>query len=163
MNPASLPGHLLALSMALVCTACTSPTWRQAQRSDGLIGFVLGAERMELPVTVEKVSSVDGTIVSAHVHSIGSGAVVFGSVQRHALQNPPLGSHVDVIVLDARGKAVERHAVEYLPRDLPSGQRTCFLQSRYTVRLASRPPPESSVKIIFHGAPRSGCDLASHP
>lgn len=161
MNSTSLAFQLLAISVLLVCSSCTTTVWQQAQRSDGLIDFVLGGARRELPVTVEKVSDEGGTIISAHVRSSGTGTMVFGLVGRHSLFNPPTGSHVDVVVLNARGEAIEGTAVDYLPRELPSGRRTGFSYSRYSVSLASKPPPGASVKIVFHGAPKSGCDLAS--
>lgn len=163
MNSTSLAFHLLAISVLLVCSSCTNSVWQQAQRSDGLIDFVLGGARRELPVTVKKISDEGGAIVSAHVRSSGTGAKVFGLVGRHSLFNPPSGSHVDVVVLNARGEAIEGSAVDYLPRDIPSGRRTGFSYSRYSVSLASKPAPGSSVKIVFHGAPKSGCDLASRP
>ncbi|MBL9184056.1 MAG: hypothetical protein JNN17_18075 [Verrucomicrobiaceae bacterium] len=163
MNSTSLTIHLLAISVLLVCSSCTTTVWQHAQRSDGLIDFVLGGARRELPVTVEKVSDEGGTIVSAHVRSSVTGTMVFGLVGRHSLFNPPAGSHVDVVVLNARGEAIEGTAVDYLPRELPSGRRIGFSYSRYSVSLASKPPSGSSVKIVFHGAPKSACDFARRP
>jgi hypothetical protein len=163
MNSTSLTIHLLAISVLLVCSSCATNVWQQAQRSDGLIDFALGGARRELPVSVEKVSDEGGTIVSAHVRSSGTGTMVFGLVGRHSLFNPPAGSHVDVVLLNSRGEAIEGSAVDYLPRELPSGRRIGFSYSRYFVSLASKPPPGSSVKVVFHGAPKSACDLASRP
>lgn len=163
LNRRFLPARLMVLGLVLVFTACTSPTWQRAQRADGLIDFMLDGEHAELPVRVERVSSGDGTVASVHVRSHGSGALVFGLVRRHLYRMPPPGSHVDVIVLDAQGHVVQGTAVEYLPRQIPYERPTSRPQSRYSARLASRPSIGSSVKVVFHGVPKSKCEFVIHP
>ena len=126
------------------------------QHSDGLIDFVLGGDRAELPVAVEKVSGGGGFIISAHVRAYGNNVFVSGLVGG----DPVRGAHIDVLVLNAQGKVVEGVAENYLPRDIPHGQRGGFAQSRYTARLAARPANDSTVKVIFHGVPKSKCEFA---
>lgn len=163
MKPALFPVRLFLLGVSLLFTGCGSPHLPWSRRSDGLIDFVLGGERAELPVRVETSSDGGGSIVSVHVRSSGTGAIVFGRVERQPYLNPPPESHVDVMVLGAQGNMVECIAVEYLPRTIPESQHTCLPHSRYIASLASKPPPGSLVKIVFHGEPKSRCALASPP
>jgi hypothetical protein len=145
------------MGVAWAFTACTSPAWQRMQHADGLLDFVFGSDRAELQVAVEKVSGGGGSITSAHVRAYGDKVFVSGLVGRQSPGSPPPGAHVDVIVLDAQGKVVEGIAETYLPRDIPHGQRSGFAQSRYTARLAARPGNDSTVKVVFHGVPKSKC------
>lgn len=153
------PARLVLLSVVLASTACTSPAWLRLQHSDGLFDFVLGGERAEVPVAVEKISGGGGSIISAHVRAYGKDIFVSGLVGRLSLGDPPPGAHVDVIVLNAQGKVIEGVAENYLPRDIPHGQRGGFAQSHYTARLAARPAADSTVKVAFHGVSKSKCEF----
>ena len=64
--------------------------------------------------------------------------------------NPPPWSHVDVLVMDRRGKVLESAMTSYLPRDIPGGQRRRFPQSHFTARLKVLPPAGATVKVSFH-------------
>lgn len=108
-------------------------------------------------VPVEKVSGGGGRIASAHVRANGKNVYVSGLVRRQSVGNPPPWAHVDVVVFDAQQKIAEGVAVNYMPRDIPHGQRGGFAQSHYTARLAALPAASSTVKVVFHSAHRSEC------
>ena len=82
-------------------------------------------------------------------------------MRRQSLADPPPWSHVDVIVLDSRKRVVETTTVNYLPRDIPHGQRGTFPQSHFTARLAVLPAAGSTVKVVFHGALKSECEFTA--
>ena len=71
-----------------------------------------------------------------------------------------MGSHVDVLVVDANGKTIAAVATDYLPRHIPRRIRGSRGTSHYVTRLPSVPPPSSSVRVIFHGTKRSNCAIA---
>ena len=142
--------------------SCSSPTAQRAQRADGLLDFLAGNPG-ETNVPVELVSGGGGRITTGQVRAYDKRVFVTGLVERQSVGNPPAGSHVDVLVLDARRKVVERVTVRYSPRDIPHGQRGRFPQSHYTARLTALPPPGSTVEVRFHGLPESRCALAMNP
>ena len=153
----------LALVIAVgACAGCASPSAQRAQRADGLLDFLAGNPG-ETNVPVEIVSGSGGRITTGQVRAYGKRVFVTGLVERQSVGNPPPGSHVDVLVRDARRKVIERLTVRYLPHDIPHGQRGGFPQSRYTVRLAALPPPGSTVEVRFHGLLESKCALAVKP
>ena len=155
----SIVRNLMAAIATLGFASCSAP---RAQRADGLLDFLAGNPG-ETTVPVEIVSGTGGRITTGQVRAYGKRVFVTGLVERQSVGNPPPGSHVDVLVRDAKRKVTERMTVRYLPRDIPSGRRGGFPQSRYTVRLAALPPPGSTVEVRFHGLPESKCAFAMNP
>ena len=113
----------------------------------------------ETDIPVEKVSSGGGRIATAQVRAYRTGVFVSGRVERQSVGNPPPWSHVDVLVLNRRGKVIESATVNYLPRDIPHGQRGGFPQSHFTARLKALPPAGATVKVAFQAASRADCHL----
>ena len=153
------PRPIVAMA-AMVFAGCASSTWQQAQHSDGLIDFVLGGSKAEMPVAVEKVSGGGGSVASAHVRAYKSGVFVSGMVRRRSIGDPPAGSHIDVIVLDAKRRRVAATAVNYLPHEIPHGKRGAIPQSHFTARLVALPPADGIVQVLFHGTPKSKCSCS---
>lgn len=134
---------------------------RRAEQSDGLLDFLFHQSRSDLAVPVELVSSVSGTVETAHVRRYGREVFVTGLVGRGVLQ-PNAGSHIDVEVFNPAGNLSQAHVTGYLPAPISSGRFGHSL-SRYCVRLPSVPAPGSSVRVTFHNVPRAMCAFAADP
>ena len=154
---------LLPLIVAISATtlpACSSTFAQKAQRTDGLFDFIaaLAGESVEDALPVERVSNYSGQIATAHVRAGPNGLFVSGLVGKSSLNGPPRGSHVDVLLLDARQRVLESVTTRYQPRDIPTGIRGSFPHSRYTARLRTlHPPAGSTVRVVFDGRPESAC------
>lgn len=158
---AFLPLHkyllpLIVAMSATIPTACSSSVMQKAQRSDGLLDFLaaLAGQSVEDALPVEKGSDAYGRIATAHVRREPDGFLVNGLVRKTSLVDPPPGAHVDVLLLDARRRVIERVATRYLPRDIPSGRRGALPQSHYAIRLrTARPPQGAIVRVVFDSKP----------
>ena len=157
--------HKLVLPLILAISAATLPACgstfvQKLQRTDGLFDFIaaLAGESVEDALPVERVSNYSGQITTAHVKASPEGFRVSGLVGKSSLNDPPLGSHVDVLLLDAKQRVLESVTTRYQPRDIPTGIRGGFPHSRYTVRLRTlHPPAGSTVRIVFDSRPESVC------
>lgn len=80
--------------------------------------------------------------------------LVSGSVEPQMGYSSRLGSHVDIVVIDQRGRSVERIAARYLPSDLtirprdPIGRRAFFAETLTTPIRAIR-----SISLRYHHGP----------
>lgn len=151
---------LLTALMAFSLPACSSTLVQKAQRTDGLFDFIaaLSGESVEDALPVERVSNYSGQITTAHVRASQDGFFVSGLVGKSSLNGPPPGSHVDVLLLDAKQRVLESVTTRYQPRDIPTGIRGGFPHSRYTARLRTlHPPAGSTVRVVFDGRPESAC------
>ena len=133
---------------------------QRAQRADGLLGFIFDQPGADV-MPVERVSSRSGQVATAHATPERGGLRVSGLVRRNSIVEPPHGAHVDVLIVDPRGKIIASAATEYLPRSIPRRIRGSIGQSHYTARFPSLPPPGSSVQVRFHPTPITNCPRAS--
>lgn len=147
-----------ACVFALAMSGCSTPMARRTQNADGLLGFIFGYPGPDT-VPVERVSRAGGDIVTAHAVADGKGLRVSGLVSKAGMHPPPNGSHIDVFVLDARGKITAAVATDYLPRQIPRRIRASMGYSRYFARLPFIPPSGSKVQVVFHGTPRGRCEI----
>ncbi|MBS0657228.1 MAG: hypothetical protein JSR82_03150 [Verrucomicrobia bacterium] len=153
-----LLSHLLAV-IGLGLSGCSAGLSQRAENSDGFLDFLFVQPRNELPITVERISSSGGTVETAHVRVYGREAYVTGLIGR-GVHDPVIGSHIDVEVINARGKVVQSQVDTFLPTQIPSGRRG-NAYSRYTTRLLAIPPPGSSLRVTFHNDSRSNCAFAA--
>lgn len=145
--------------MALVA-GCSSPLAQRAQRADGLIGFIFDQPGADI-VAVERAPSPFGKVATAHATPDRNGGLrVSGLVRREGIVEPRYGAHVDILVLDARGKVMASTATEYLPREIPRPIRGSFGQSHYAARFSELPSPGSTVQVRFHAARLAECEHA---
>lgn len=151
-----------ALALALITSYCASPLAQRAQRADGLLGFIFDYPGPDI-VPVERVSRAGGEIATAHAVPEGQQLRVSGLVRKRGLHDPPYGSHVDILVLDARWKVLASTAADYSPRHFPRRIRgnmgTSLGTSFYMARLPSIPPAGSTVRVVFHGSSKAKCEL----
>lgn len=156
---------LLALIVAMssmTLSASSSTVMQKAQRTDGFLDFLaaLAGQSVEDALPVERVSNVSGQVATAHMWREPDGFRVSGLVRKTWFVGPPPWAHVDVLLLDARHRVIESVATRYLPRDIPSGRRGAFPQSRYAARLRTANPPQgATVRVVFDGRPESQCPL----
>lgn len=149
----------LVFACAISASGCSSTLTQRAQRADGLLGFIFDSPGPDL-VPVERISKGGGEIATAHAVAEGSGLRVSGLVRKAGLHQPPRGSHIDVLVSDARGATTAAVATDYFPRPIPrQHSRGGMGTSHYAVRLPSLPPAGSTVKVIFHGATKAECHV----
>ena len=152
--------RFLAITMAFSLPACSSTVVQKAQRTDGLFDFIaaLAGESVEDALPVERVSNYSGQITTAHVRNSRDGFFVSGLVGKSSLNDPPPGSHVDVLLLDAKQRVLESVTTRYQPRDIPSRIRGGFPHSRYIARLRTlHPPAGSTVRVVFDSRSESAC------
>ena len=148
----------VACILVVALSGCSTSLARRARNADGLLGFIFGYPGPDI-VPVERVSRADGRIVSAHAVADGPVLRVSGLVAKAGLLPPPRGSHVDILVLDARGNVTAAVTADYLPREIPRRHRSSMGYSRYFMRLPFVPPPGSKVQVIFHGTPDARCEI----
>lgn len=152
---------IVAISV-MTLPASSATVMQKAQHTDGLFDFLaaLAGQSIEDALPVERVSNVSGQVATAHVRREPDGFLVCGLVRKTSFVGPPPWAHVDVLLLDARQRVIESVATRYLPRDIPSGRRGAFSQSRYTARLRTANPPQgATVRVVFDGKPQSQCPL----
>jgi hypothetical protein len=160
MNTAQLLRLTTVLALGFTLAGCASPLAQRAQRADGLLGFIFDYPGPDL-VPVERVSKAGGEIATAHAVADGSQLRVSGLVRKGGMHDPPYGSHIDVLLLSARGKVIASTATDYFPRPIPrQHSRGGMGNSHYVARLPAIPPPGSTVQVIFHGAKQSDCPHA---
>ncbi len=147
-----------ACVFAISLSGCTTPIARRAQNADGLLGFIFGYPGPDI-VPVERVSRAGGDIVTAHAVADGATLRVSGLVSKAGMHPPPYGSHIDVFILDARGKITAAVATDYLPRQIPRRIRDSMGYSHYVARLPFLPRPGSKVQVVFHGTPRARYEI----
>lgn len=151
---------LVMILMAPSLPACGSTFVQKLQRTDGLFDFIaaLAGASVEDALPVERFSNYSGQITTAHVRASPDGFFVSGLVGKSSLNDPPPGSHVDVILLDAKQRVLESVTTRYQPRDIPTRLRGGFPHSRYTARLRTlRPPAGSTVRVVFDSRSESAC------
>ena len=93
-------------------------------------------------------------ISGANRPPLADAVLVWGSVRLNAGFANRLGSHVDIVVHDRKGRVVERIAARYLPNDLtirardPIGQRGYFAETLVT-------PPDAirNIGVQYHHGP----------
>ncbi len=147
-----------ACIFAMALSGCATQVARRVQNADGLLGFIFGYPGPNI-APVERISRAGGEIVTAHAVADGKGLRVSGLVSKAGLHKPPYGSHIDVFVLDARGKITAAVAADYLPRDIPRRYRGSMGYSLYGARLPIIPAPGSRVQVVFHGTSRARCEI----
>lgn len=149
----------VCIFLATALAGCSSPVTQRAQRADGLLGFIFDRPGADV-VPIERISSRAGEVATAHATADGPGLRVSGLVRRNSIVEPRFGAHVDVFIVDARGKTIASTAADYLPRTIPRRVRGSFGQSHYTARFPSFPPPGSSVRVRFHAMRKADCEHA---
>lgn len=160
MFPLSLALRLtVATACAISAAGCSSTLTQRAQNADGMLGFIFGSPGPDV-VPVERISKAGGEIATAHAVADGPGLRVSGLVRKAGLHQPSRGSHIDVLVIDARGATTAAVATDYFPRPIPrQHSRGSMGNSHYAVRLPSLPPAGSTVRVIFHGTSKAECHV----
>lgn len=150
----------VAVAVGLVASGCASPIAQRAQRADGLLGFIFDQPGADI-VPVERVQSHSGQVATAHATPDRRGGLrVSGLVRRNSIVQPRHGAHVDVFIVDARGKIIASTATDYLPRQIPRAIRGGFGQSHYTARIPTLPPAGATVQVRFHSGRIAECEHA---
>lgn len=151
---------IMAAFVGLSLTGCATADSKLAQ-SDGLGEFAMAlAGRGQTDIyPVERISGGSGKIATGHARKDAHGVFVTGYVEK-------LGpgwvtaawSHVDVVVLDSKGRPSQKATTKFFPSTVPNTQRGITGRSRYFVRLPSTPPAGSTVQVAFHQTPMSQCE-----
>lgn len=98
-----------------------------------------------------EIVSPDGvSIQSAHAKWYGDRVLVSGYVQRKfGYSYPgPMHSHLDLIVLDAKGRSLSTSTTNYLPRTIPINYRGSIGRASYAEYLPIRPPVDATVRVL---------------
>lgn len=162
MNPSLKYSTLRSIGSALLLFAagCSSPVAQRAQRADGLLGFVFDSPGRNI-VPVERFSTNGGTVVTAHATASETQLRVSGIVRRGSAEPPP-GSHIDVLVLDARGHITATAATEFLPHPPPHpSSRYGPGNAHYSARFPLIPANGSTVRVVFHGISKRQCAFSA--
>jgi len=93
--------------------------------------------------TVRAVADHGAVSVRGWVHKIGFGPVNTAN------------SHIDVIVLDSRGRVAWGVATTYFPSEIPNTKRGVAGSSHFSVRLSRPLPPGATIRVIFENGPVS--------
>lgn len=149
----------IATLLAGLLAGCSSPLAQRAKRADGLLGFIFDQPGVDV-VPVERIQSRAGEVATAHATPERGGLRVSGLVRRNSIVEPPHGAHVDVFIVDVRGKIIATTAAEYFPRNIPRRIRGSFGQSHYVAHFPVLPPPGATVQVRFHAAPKADCEHA---
>lgn len=144
-------------ALALGTTGCSSLLATRSQNADGMLGFVFGVPGPDV-IPVERVSKSGGQIATAHAVRDGSTLQVSGLVRKAGLHQPPHGSHIDVLVVDARGTITAAITTDYSPRPIPRPHsRGRKGNSHYAARFPFVPQAGSVVRVLFHGTSKEKC------
>lgn len=151
---------IVAAVLGLSLVGCADLAQKFAT-SDGLIDFILavsGDEQIDA-YPAERISRGEGEIITAHARKDSRGAFVFGEVgkQYGAGWVTTAWSHVDVIVLDSKGRHLQSLATRFFPSTVPETLRGIKGRSSYLVRLRSVPPAGSTIIVAFHQVPMLQC------
>ena len=152
--------EIIAAVLGLSLVGCADLE-RKFATSDGLIDFIFavsGYQQIDA-YPVERISHGEGEIITAHAIKDSRGAFVFGNVGKRygASWVTTAWSHVDVIVLDSKGRHLQSLATRFFPSTVPETQRGIRGRSSYFVRLPSVPPAGSTIIVAFHQVPISQC------
>lgn len=147
------------MALMMGSAGCSSPLAQRAQNADGMLGFIFGSPGPNV-VPVERVSKAGGQIATAHAVADGKGLRVSGLVRKGGLGEPPRGSHIDVLVLDARGHTTAAVATDYFPRPIPrQTSRGGMGNAHYATRFPFVPHAGSTVRVVFHGTAKAQCEF----
>lgn len=126
-----------------------------------LVGLVVPAAADASPrVHTEARSTGAVEVTSVHLRLVRGGVVVSGRVERafgYGYPGPDAESHLDVNVLNPRGRFVGRTATTYLPRPIPVTYRGVPGRSTYAVRLPVTPVAGDTVRVSHHQARLEDC------
>lgn len=153
---------IIAACGGLLFTGCAQADTGLAP-TDGLGEFALalaGREPRDL-YPVERISGGSGKIATGHARKDVRGVLVSGYVEKLGPGEVTAAwSHVDVVVLDSKGRPSQRVATRFFPTEVPSTQRGITGRSGYSVILPSLPPVGSTVQVAFHQTPITQCESA---
>lgn len=97
-------------------------------------------------------SSGKGSISAVKTHSQDGQLTVSGTARRHAPSHHASGAHVEVQLLDPKGRVIARQTDRIAPvspkRD--SKQRITAFHAKFPNSVASK---ASSVRVVYHGEP----------
>lgn len=134
---------------------------RKMKQSDGFGEFALALCGREQPniCAIKLIPGCYGKVATGHVRKDARGVYVSGYVEKAG----PGGvtatwSHIDVVVLDAKGRQVKKTTTKFFPSEVPASQRGVAGRSRYFVRLPSEPSNGSTIEVSFHPAAMSECE-----
>ena len=144
---------------ALLLTGCSSQLASRAQHSDGLLDFVVGDSSKAITIA----PGDSDRITATRLRACGGRFYVSGVVRRAPLREPPRGSHIDVLVLDAKRRVLASVPVDYSPRRFSPARRGQSGQSRFTARLEKLPPRDATIELVFHDAPHRLAAVAEAP
>jgi hypothetical protein len=155
---------IIAAVLGLSLVGCADLE-RKFATSDGLIDFIFavsGYEQIDA-YPVERISRGEGEMITAHARKDSRGAFVFGNVGTRygAGWVTTAWSHVDVIVLDSKGRHFQSLATRFFPSTLPETQRGMRGRSSYFVRLPFVPTAGSTIIVAFHQVPIFQCELST--
>jgi len=102
-----------------------------------------------LTVDIQPASEVH--IVQASARQVGEDVIVDGKIQRKKIGGRGIvKGHVDIDVLDAKGKTLRQVVTGCSPKIIP---KLSGVRSSFTARIPIMAPPESVVRVKFHNGP----------
>ena len=136
---------------------------RKLAQSDNILELAMalgGQEEIDV-CRVEKISHGSGRIATGRVRRDDHGVFVSGYVQcRGPGSVTGARSHVDVAVLDSKGRTMHKVATRFFPSEVMHTRHGIPGNSRYYVRLPFPPPANATVSVTFHQTPQSECESA---
>ena len=153
---------LVGLLLCGLCAGCAN-LGREAQRSDGLLDFVValaGHPRLDV-VPVERISGRAGEIVSAHAEvDRRGGTYVSGTLHNGFGYSDVQDAHVDVRVSGSDRQLIAALATDYFPRPIPRDYHGTIGRASFSVRLPFVPAAGSTIQVIYHQTDRQECRTA---
>lgn len=155
LKSALQPGWLV-VGLTFVFVGCAS--LKRADQADGPLDAVMllaGTAKTNV-AAIEKISHVSGEIGAVRAVADNGAVSVRGWV--HKIGFGPVNtanSHIDVIVLDSRGRVAWGIATTYFPSEIPNTIRGVPGRSHFSVHLPRPLPPGATLRIVFENGPVS--------
>lgn len=151
---------IIAAFGGLSFTGCAKADSKRAQIDGfGELAMALSGRGQKDIYPVERISGGSGKIATGHARKDEHGVLVSGYVEKLGPGGVTAAwSHVDVVVMDSKGRPLQKVATKFFPSDVPNTQRGITGRSRYSVRLPFPPPAGSTVQIAFHPTPLAQCE-----
>ncbi|HEV7404945.1 MAG TPA: hypothetical protein VGO11_18525 [Chthoniobacteraceae bacterium] len=112
----------------------------------GVAGCAISSPPPQVPI--ELGTGGAGQVASARLTRYADHVLVSGTVKNWSMMHNATG-HIEVLVLDRRGREVARVTAHILPREVPATIRGLTGSSSFAVPLPTEPPPSGRLRVLF--------------